>query len=158
MLRGVYILKCSVFQKTDFSRFSINRTCCSTDRKCDKNFGYNLPGSISARLVLDRSKLIFDWSNLIFDWSKIDQRVFLKQVFLTCSSLYSNFSKSFLLSLRSIHLKSNFCRFLPNFSQGFLSSSAGKTLLPLLFHFIYFFSCILGEILGPRQRSVPLSC
>ena len=135
MLREVSTLKCSVFQKIDFSRFSIYR-------KCDKNFGYNLPGSISARLVLDRSKLIFDRSNLIFDRSKIDQRVFLKQVFLTCSSLYSNFSKSFLLSLRSIHLKSNFCRFLPNFSQGFLSSSASKTFLPLLFHFFSHTSCI----------------
>ena len=70
--------------------------------------------------------------------SKIGLRVFLKQAFLMCSSLYSNFSKSFLLSLSSTDpVQVIFCHFLPNFSQVFLSSSAGKTFLPLLFHFIH---------------------
>ena len=36
---GVSALKCSVFQKIDFSRFSINRTCCSIDWNCNKYFG-----------------------------------------------------------------------------------------------------------------------
>ena len=39
MLWGVFALKCSVFQKIDFSKFSIDWTCCLTDCKCDKNFG-----------------------------------------------------------------------------------------------------------------------
>ena len=73
VLRGISAPKCYVFQKNDFSRFSINRTCCSTDRKCDKNFGFYLLGSIGARLVLDGWKLIFDQSNLIFNRSKIGQ-------------------------------------------------------------------------------------
>ena len=34
-----------------FFRFSIDRICCSTYRKCDKNFGLNLPGSIDAQLI-----------------------------------------------------------------------------------------------------------
>ena len=46
-----FCIKCFVFQKFDFSRFLIDRTCCLTDRKCDKNFGYNLPGSIGAGLI-----------------------------------------------------------------------------------------------------------
>ena len=59
MLWRVFALKCSVFQKAGFSRFSIDRTCCSTNWKSDKNFGYNLPSLIGAQLVLDWSKLIF---------------------------------------------------------------------------------------------------
>ena len=39
MLWRVSALKYSVFQKTYFSRFSINQTCCLIDRNCDKNFG-----------------------------------------------------------------------------------------------------------------------
>ena len=34
-IKMLYFLK----QKTDCSRFSINRTCCSIDQNCDKNFG-----------------------------------------------------------------------------------------------------------------------
>ena len=34
-----------------FFRFLIDRICCSTYRKCDKNFGLNLPGSIDAQLI-----------------------------------------------------------------------------------------------------------
>ena len=37
-LRSFYI-KLLCFSKTDFSRFSINRTCCSIDQNCNKNFG-----------------------------------------------------------------------------------------------------------------------
>ena len=39
------------FKKKKFSKFSIDRICCSTYRKCDKNFGLNLPGSIGTRLI-----------------------------------------------------------------------------------------------------------
>ena len=93
MLWGVFVLKCSVFQKNYFfSRFSINR-------KCDKNLGYNLHGLISARLVLDRSKLILDRSNLIFDQSKFGLKVFKKSFFSHVFFTLFNFPKSFLLSL-----------------------------------------------------------
>ena len=68
----VFALTCSVFQKIYFSRFSINRSYCSTDQKCDKNFGYNLSGSIGIQLMLDWSNMFFDWSKLIFDRSKIN--------------------------------------------------------------------------------------
>ena len=68
VLWEVSALKCSVFQKTDFSKFSIARTCCSTDWKCDKNFGYNLPGSIGARLI----KIAF-WS-IESDFRPIENR------------------------------------------------------------------------------------
>ena len=66
MLWGVSALKCYVFQKTAFSRFSIDRTCCSIDQKCDKKLGLNLPNSIGSQLVLDWSNVIFDRSNLFF--------------------------------------------------------------------------------------------
>ena len=121
------------FSKNWFSKFSIDRTYCLTDRKCDKNLGYNLPGSIDAWLVLD-------WSKLIFDQSKFGLMVFLKAFSLICSSLYSTFQKAFcFLSLRPIHLKPSFCHFLPNFSQRILSSSAGMSFLSLPFLFIHIF-------------------
>ena len=34
-----FCIKMLCFSKTDFSRFSINRTCCSIDQNCNKNFG-----------------------------------------------------------------------------------------------------------------------
>ena len=92
-LRSFYI-KMLCFSKNWFSKFSIDRTYCLTDRKCDKNLGYNLPGSIDAWLVLD-------WSKLIFDQSKFGLMVFLKAFSLICSSLYSTFQKAF-CSLSSI--------------------------------------------------------
>ena len=82
VLWGVSALKCSIFQKFVFSKFLIDRTCCSIDKKCNKNFGYNLSNSIGAWLELDWLKLLFDQSNLIFNRSKINQWVF-KKVFLS---------------------------------------------------------------------------
>ena len=52
-----FCIKLLVFQKIDFSRFSIDQICCSIDQSCDKNFGLILPCSIDARLMLDRLKL-----------------------------------------------------------------------------------------------------
>ena len=112
-------LKCYIFQKTAFSRFSIDWTCCSTDRKCDKKLGLNLLGSISSRLVLDLSNVIFDWLNLFFWLIENRSEGFLKGFSYMLITLFI-FFKSFLsLLLGPIHLKSIFCRFLPNFSQGF---------------------------------------
>ena len=112
-------LKCYIFQKTAFSRFSIDWTCCSTDRKCDKKLGLNLLGSISSRLVLDLSNVIFDWLNLFFRLIENRSEGFLKGFSYMLITLFI-FFKSFLsLLLGPIHLKSIFCRFLPNFSQGF---------------------------------------
>ena len=51
----------SVFQKFHFSRFSIDRGCFSTNWKCVKIFGLNLPDSIGIWSMLNRSKLNFFW-------------------------------------------------------------------------------------------------
>ena len=142
-------MRWKVFQKIDFSRFSIDWICLSTDRKCDKNLGYNLPGSIASQLMLDQSNVFFDWSNLIFDRTKIIQS-FLKQAFLTCSSLYSNFSKSFLLSLSLFNRSSSsdFLLFSSKFFSRFLSFCAGKTFLPFIFHFIHIFHAFFTHFKG----------
>ena len=68
--RSFYI-KMLYFSKICFSRFSIDRICCSTDRKCVKSFGLNLLGSIDIRSMLDRSKLknfqfLSFWPNFVF--------------------------------------------------------------------------------------------
>ena len=139
MLWGVFALKCSIFQKTTFSRFLIDRTCSSTDWKCDKKLGLNLLGSISSRLVLDWSNMIFDRSNLFFQPIENRSESFLKGFSHVIHHTVHTFSKALSPLLGPIHLKSILCHFLPNFSQGFLYLSAGKTLLPLLFHFIYIF-------------------
>ena len=137
MLWGVSALKCFVFQKFDFSKFLIDRTCCLTDRKCDKNLGYNLPGLIGAWLVLDRS-------NLFFDRSKIGQWVFRKIFLSHFLHTFQIFSKAFSLSLLN---RSNlsffffFGRFLPKIFKRFLSSSLSKSLLPFFFSFKSSFSC-----------------
>ena len=118
-----FCIKMLCFPKIFFFQIFDRSTCCSTDRKCNKNFGYNLPGSIGARLVLDRSKLIFDQSTLIFDQSKIGQRdfFFFLKAFLTCSSHCSYFSKRFLsLLLRLIHSKSIFVVFFLIFLKVFV--------------------------------------
>ena len=71
-----FCIKYYVFQKSEFSRFSIDRTYCLIDRKCDKTFDYNLSGSIGARLMLDRLNMFFDRLNLIFDQLKFNLKVF----------------------------------------------------------------------------------
>ena len=89
MLWGVFALKCFVFQKFDFSRFSIDRICLSTNRNCDKNFGLNLPSSIGIQSIEYQSSQAdsnqnfyhnFDRSRDRFDWSKIwKNQIFEKQ-------------------------------------------------------------------------------
>ena len=138
MLWGVFALKYSFFQKTIFSRFSIDRTCCSTNRKCDKNLGYNLSGSISARSI----EIDFRSIKPNFRPIEIRSEGFLKSFFSNVFFTLFNFSKSFLLSLSLSSTdppQTFFCRFLPNFSQRILSSSAGMYFLPLLFLFIHIF-------------------
>ena len=127
-LRSFYI-KMFVFQKATISRFSIDWTCCSIDRKCDKYFGYNMHGSIGARSIEPNFRLI-----------EIRSEGFFKKAFsLTYSSLYSNFQKSFCFLSSTDPPQTNFCHFFPYFSQRFLSSSASMSFLPLLFHFIHIF-------------------
>ena len=149
MLWGVSALKCYVFQKSNFSKFSIDRTYCSTDQKCNTNFGYILLASIGAQLVLDQSKLIFDRSNLIFDWSNIGQWVF-KQVFLSrAPHTFKLFSKALSLYLLNRSILSEVCRFLPKFSQGFCHLVFVSHFYPLffiLFTIFMHFTCILHEI------------
>ena len=131
---GVSALKCSVFQKINFFKFSIYRTCCLTDRNCDKKLGLNPPSSIVARLILDQSNVIFDQLNLIFDRLKIIKRVFFKTSFFTCSSLFQTFQKAFLsLFLQLIQIQVKFLSFSFQIFLKFLSYCAGKTFIPFLF-------------------------
>ena len=114
-IKMLYFSKNYFFQIFDRSNLLLNRS------KMWQKLGLNLPGSISSRLVLDRSNMILKgFSHVIHH------------------TIHTSW-KALSLLLEPIHLKSIFCRFLPNFSQVFLSSSAGETLLPLLFHFIYIF-------------------
>ena len=134
MLWGVFALKCFVFPKFAFSRFSIHRICCSIDPKCNKKLGLILPGSIGSQLMLDRSNLIFDWLNLFFDWPKTGQRVKKKsfsQVFIT---LFILFQKAFSLFFFDRSTSSQFfCHFLPNFSQGFCLQVLIRPFYPFFF-------------------------
>ena len=138
-LRSFYI-KMLCFSKNLFFQI-FNRSNLLLDRlkmrlKFWIQFSWLNRCSIGAGSIEIDFRLIQSNFRPIKNWSKS----FLKQAFLTCSSLYSNFSKSFLLSLSlssTDPLQVIFCHFLPNFSQGFLSSSAGKTFLPFLFHFIH---------------------
>ena len=73
---------------------------------------------------------------------------FLRLVFLTCFSLYSNFSKSFFLSLFDRSSSSDFLSFSSTFFSMFLSSCADKTFLPFLFHFIHIFHAFFMHFKG----------
>ena len=78
---------------------------------------------------------------------------FLKLWVFTCSITYKLFQKHFSLFLRS-RLPINFLSFSLKLFARFLSSKAGKTLLPLLFHlfslFMHFFMH-LREIFEPKE-------
>ena len=117
VLWGVFALNCFVFQKFEFSRFLIDRIYLSIDWKCDKNLGYNLPGSIGARLIEFNFRSIEANFQPIENWSMS----VLKGTFLTCSSFYLNFSNTlFTISPRPIQSKS-FCCVLPQIFKGFCS-------------------------------------
>ena len=148
MLWRVSALKCSIFQKIDFSRFSIDRTCCSIDRNCDKKLGLNPPGSI------DLGSIKCDFWSIESNFRPIENHsesfFFLNKLFHVFFT-FSNFSKSFFFFL-SLSLfdrskfKSNFCHFLSKFFSRFLSYSANKTFIDLYtLSFLVFslFSCIL---------------
>ena len=136
MLWGVSALKCFVFQKATISRFLIDWTYCSIDKKCDKYFGYNMLGSIGARSI----EIGFRSIEPNFRPIEIRSEGFFKKAFsLTYSSLYSTFQKSFCFLSSTDPPQTNFCHFFPYFSQRFSSSSAGMSFLPLLFHFIHIF-------------------
>ena len=82
-----FCIKTLCFSKNYFfSKFSINRTCCSTDWNCNKNFGLNLPNSIDARLMLDRSKLK-NFQFLIF-WPNFFHASFMFRIHMHCIIFY----------------------------------------------------------------------
>ena len=98
-----------VFQKATISRFSIDWTCCSIDRKCDKYFGYNMHGSIGARSIEPNFRLI-----------EIRSEGFFKKLFLSRILHFIQFFKNlFAFSLRLIHLKPIFVIFFLIFLKGF---------------------------------------
>ena len=81
---GVLALNCFVFQKSEFSKFSSNRSCCLTNRKCDKNWVWICWldwCSIDARSIEYVFRLIEAYFRAIEIWS---EGVF-KKSFLTCS-------------------------------------------------------------------------
>ena len=127
------------FQKTVFFRFLIDRTYCSTDRKCDKKLGFNLPGSISFRLVLDRSNMIFDWSNLFFWLIENRSESFLKGFSHVIHHTVHSFSKALSLLLGPIHLKSIFVVFFLIFLKGFCLQVLVRPYYPFFFILFTFF-------------------
>ena len=105
-------------------------------------------------LLLDQSNVIFDRSNLISIIRK-SFKEFFKNINISRVCHYSNIFKKFSLSLSSIDQgsKQNFLSFSLKFLQGFFTSKAGKTFLPLLFHL---FSCFMhfGKISNLRKIGV----
>ena len=99
-------------------------------------------------IYLAQSVLDWCWINQIC--FSIDQGLFstdrisiwrcFKKSFLTCSSYFlKTFQTLVQLFFFDWSNLSQICRFLPQISQRFLSSSACKSLLPLLFQFIHIF-------------------
>ena len=115
----------------------IDRIYLSIDRKCDKNLGYNLPGSIAARSMLDLS-------NLIFDRLKIVRKFFKTKIFSCVLLFIQTFQKLLSSLLRPIHLKSFFCHFLPNFSQGFCLQVLVRPFYPFFFILFTYFMHFKG--------------
>ena len=136
MFWGVSVLKCFVFQKTVFSRFLIDWTCCSTDQKCDKKLGLNLPGSIGVGSIQHDFRLI----ESIFSTDQKSVREFFKRLFSRDSSHCSFFFKSFLsLLLGLIHLKSIFVIFFLIFLKGFCLQVLIRPYYPFFFILFTFF-------------------
>ena len=104
-----------------------------------------MPGLISARLMLDQSNVIFNRSNLFFDLSKIVQRVFKNLSFSHVLHYFKTFQKLFGSLSSTNPPQPNFFRFLPIFSQRFLSLRIGKTILPFLFWFNLIFHAFKGK-------------
>ena len=65
VLWGVSALNCSIFQKFDFSRFSIDRICLSTNRNCDKNF---LVWICLTRLAFNQCSIDRNWEISVFKY------------------------------------------------------------------------------------------
>ena len=133
-----------VFQNFHFPRFSIDRGCFSTDRKCVKIFGLNLP----AWLVLDQSNIFFNWSNPNFDHSNFEMRLFKRLLLSRVLPILKSFLDFFSLLFFDQSNLSDFYCFLPQNSPRFLSSSIGKTFIPSLFHFNYMFHAFFLKILN----------
>ena len=75
---------------------------------------------------------------------------FKKLCFSRGQTLFQNFQKLFSLYSIGLRFKARFLSFSSKFLQGFLSSKAGKTFIPLLFHlfscFHAFLPCIKGKL------------
>ena len=110
-------------------------------------------------LYVFRSVLDCYWINRRYFWSiksnfrsiEISIEIFLKPLFLTCSSLFKPFSKHF-LSLFDRSKGQSKIFFIFKFLQGFLSSKAGKTFVPLIFHL---FSCFMHFFTHFRENVEP---
>ena len=96
MLWGVSVLKSSVFQKTDFSRFLINRTRCSIDWNCDKNF------DLSKIFFMHHLCLGFTCIALFlypsYSFAVISLNVFTHNMHTLCYIGYSTWSKNWLIN------------------------------------------------------------
>ena len=153
VLRSFYI-KMLCFSKNLFFQI-FNRSNLLLDRSKMRlkfwiQFSWLDQCSIGARSIEIDFRLIQSNFRPIKNWSKS----FLKQAFLMCSSLYSNFSKSFLrsLSLRLIHFKSFFVIFFLISLKGFYLQVPVRPFYPfffILFTYFMHFSCIIDEIFGP---------
>ena len=107
--------------------------------------------SITTRLLLDQSKA-FSIDQIQFSINLKSHRAFFKNFEFSLVQSLSNFFKT-LFSLSSIGqgFKSLFLLFSLKFLQGFLSSKAGKTFLPLLFSFIFMFHALFHAFQGECQ-------
>ena len=107
MLWWVFALKCFVFQNFNFSRISIDRTCCSTIEIMIKI----LVWIYFARLMLDRSNVIFDRLNLFSTDQKSFRRVFKNISFSRVPHYFKTFQKDFWLSTFDRSSSSDFLSF-----------------------------------------------
>ena len=79
------------------------------------------------------------------NFRSIENRIesfFYRLFFSRVQTIFQNFQKLFSLYSIGLRFQVRFLSFLAKFLQGFLSSKAGKTFLPLLFHFVFHVSCI----------------
>ena len=100
-----------------------------------KDFGLNLPASIGARSI----KTNFRSIKPLFLSIENRSEGFLKTCFLHVFFSIQTFSKTFWLSLFYRSKSSQLLSFSLKIFQRFLSFKAGKTLLPLIFSFIFMF-------------------
>ena len=88
------------FKKIDFSRFSIDRTCCSTDRNCDKNFVW--PIFFHASFFLGFTCIaVFLYPSCSF--TIISLIIFTHSMHTLCYIGYSTWSKNYLINFWAMY-------------------------------------------------------